>query len=98
MSIHRQSFLFPLAAIKLNDLVSQLQQCYQLTTAGKFSEAIERLQRIAQCVPLLHVDAKAELAEAQQLLAIAKEYLLGLHMETARKGNLRICSHIYIAT
>ncbi|CAB3258436.1 unnamed protein product [Arctia plantaginis] len=78
--------LLPVICLKLNELVSQLQQCYQLTTAGKFSEATERLQRIAQCVPLLHVDTKPDLTEAQQLLAIAKEYLLGLQMETARKA------------
>ena len=75
-----------LPATKLNDLVTQLQQCYQLTTAGKFTEAVERLQRITQSVPLLHVDTKPELTEAQQLLNIAREYLLGLQMETARKG------------
>ncbi|KAM3959798.1 LOW QUALITY PROTEIN: coatomer subunit alpha [Aphomia sociella] len=78
--------LLPVLTIKLNDLVSQLQQCYQLTTAGKFTEAVERLQRIAQTVPLLHVDTKVELTEAQQLLNICKEYLLGLQMETARKA------------
>ncbi|XP_026754434.1 coatomer subunit alpha [Galleria mellonella] len=78
--------LLPVLTIKLNDLVTQLQQCYQLTTAGKFTDAIERLQRIAQSVPLLHVDTKTELTEAQQLLNICKEYLLGLQMETARKA------------
>ncbi|PZC80682.1 hypothetical protein B5X24_HaOG214083 [Helicoverpa armigera] len=71
---------------KLNDLVTQLQQCYQLTTAGKFTEAVERLQRIAMSVPLLQLDTKPELTEAQQLLNIAREYLLGLQMETARKA------------
>ncbi|XP_026322907.1 coatomer subunit alpha isoform X2 [Hyposmocoma kahamanoa] len=78
--------LLPIVTAKLNDLVAQLQQCYQMTTAGKFTEAIERLQRIAQSVPLLHVDTKPELSEAQQLLTICREYLLGLQMETARKG------------
>lgn len=78
--------LLPIVTSKLSDLVSQLQQCYQLTTGGKFSEAVERLQRVVQCVPLLHVDTKPELTEAQQLLAICREYLLGLHMETARKA------------
>lgn len=78
--------LLPVVTTKLNDLVTQLQQCYQLTTAGKFTEAVERLQRIVQGVPLLHVDTKPELTEAQQLLNIAREYLLGLQMETARKA------------
>ncbi|XP_045540033.1 coatomer subunit alpha isoform X2 [Papilio machaon] len=78
--------LLPVITMKLNDLVSQLQQCYQLTTAGKFAEATDRLRDIAQAVPLLLVPGKQELAEAQQLLAICREYLLGLQMETARKA------------
>ncbi|XP_047035925.1 coatomer subunit alpha isoform X3 [Helicoverpa zea] len=78
--------LLPVVTTKLNDLVTQLQQCYQLTTAGKFTEAVERLQRIAMSVPLLQLDTKPELTEAQQLLNIAREYLLGLQMETARKA------------
>ncbi|XP_022113123.1 coatomer subunit alpha [Pieris rapae] len=78
--------LLPVITAKLNDLVSQLQQCYQLTTSGKFTEAVERLQRVVRLVPLLLVDSKQELAEAQQLLAISREYLLGLQMETARKA------------
>ncbi|CAG5014072.1 unnamed protein product [Parnassius apollo] len=78
--------LLPVLTTKLNDLVTQLQQCYQLTTAGKFTEAIEKLQHVAQSVPLLQVEGKQELAEAQQLLAICREYLLGLQMETARKA------------
>ncbi|XP_013165645.1 PREDICTED: coatomer subunit alpha isoform X2 [Papilio xuthus] len=78
--------LLPVITMKLNELVSQLQQCYQLTTAGKFAEATERLRGIAQAVPLLLVPGKQELAEAQQLLAICREYLLGLQMETARKA------------
>ncbi|KAL4708469.1 hypothetical protein ACJJTC_014077 [Scirpophaga incertulas] len=78
--------LLPVLTLKLNDLVNQLQQCYQLTTAGKFTEAVEKLQNVVRSVPLLHVESKAELAEAQQLLGIAREYLLGLQMETARKA------------
>ncbi|KAJ0170762.1 hypothetical protein K1T71_013534 [Dendrolimus kikuchii] len=78
--------LLPVVTLKLNDLVTHLQQCYQLTTAGKFTEAVEKLQHIVQSVPLLHVETKPELTEAQQLLNICKEYLLGLQMETARKA------------
>ncbi|XP_028028103.1 coatomer subunit alpha isoform X2 [Bombyx mandarina] len=78
--------LLPVITLKLSDLVSQLQQSYQLTTAGRFPEAIERLQGVAQRVPLLLVDSKAELSEAQQLLAVCRDYLVGLAMETARKA------------
>lgn len=78
--------LLPVIAVKLNDLVTALQQCYQLTTAGKFTEAVDKLEKVAQSVPLLQAEGKAELAEAQQLLGICREYLLGLKMETCRKG------------
>lgn len=36
-------------------------------------------------IPLLVVDTKQEVAEAQQLLGICREYTVGLMMETARK-------------
>lgn len=76
----------PTVAVKLNDLVERLQQCYQLTTGGKFQETIEKMQGIVRCIPLLIVDTKAEIVEAQQLMGICKEYLVGLQMETYRKG------------
>lgn len=66
--------------------MNQLQQCYQLTTSGKFPEALVRLERVVRLVPLLVVDTRQELVEAQQLMTISREYLLGLRMETARKG------------
>lgn len=76
----------PTLAFKLNDLVQALQSCYQLTTTGKFTEAIEKLQHIILCIPLLVVESRQEIAEAQQLLTICREYVVGLQMETIRKG------------
>ncbi|XP_053672678.1 coatomer subunit alpha [Anopheles nili] len=75
----------PTLAFKLNDLVQNLQSCYQLTTTGKFVEAIEKLQNIILCIPLLVVETRQEIAEAQQLLTICREYVVGLQMETVRK-------------
>lgn len=76
----------PTIAIKLNDLVQRLQLCYQLTTGGKFSEAIQKLQSILLAIPLLVVENRQEIAEAQQLLSICREYVIGIKMETHRKG------------
>lgn len=76
----------PTTTIKLNDLVQRLQACYQLTTGGKFTEAIEKLQTILLGIPLLVVENRQEIAEAQQLLSICREYVVGLQMETYRKG------------
>lgn len=76
----------PASGVRLSDLVQRLQTCYQLTTAGKFPEAIEKLQNILLSVPLLVVDTRQDIAEAQQLMQICREYILGLKMETDRKN------------
>lgn len=75
----------PVVSIKLSDLVQNLQVCYQLTTGGKFTEAIEKMQALMLQVTLLVVDTKQEISEAQQLLKICREYVVGLKMETLRK-------------
>ena len=71
--------------LRLSDLIAQLQTCYQLTTAGKFTDAIDKFKQILISFPLLVVDKKSEIAEAQQLLDICREYVVGLQMETYRK-------------
>lgn len=106
--------------LRLSDLITRLQQCYQLTTAGRFEEAVERFRSILLSVPLLVVDNKQEIAEvsnilycytfvscvhlyailnmrcllvfcllfvfqAQQLITICREYIVGLTMEIERK-------------
>ncbi|MEQ2218718.1 hypothetical protein XENOCAPTIV_007228, partial [Xenoophorus captivus] len=75
----------PAVGLRLSDLISRLQQCYQLTTAGRFEEAVERFRAILLSVPLLVVDNKQEIAEAQQLITICREYIVGLTMEVERK-------------
>ncbi|KAM9719470.1 coatomer subunit alpha [Menidia menidia] len=75
----------PAVGLRLSDLIARLQQCYQLTTAGRFEEAVERFRAILLSVPLLVVDNKQEIAEAQQLITICREYIVGLTMETERK-------------
>lgn len=76
----------PTVHVKLNDLVQRLQICYQLTTSGKFTDAILKLQSILISIPLLVVENRQEIAEAQQLLSICREYVVGIKMETNRKG------------
>lgn len=75
----------PTVYVKLNDLVQRLQTCYQFTTAGKFSDAIVKLQSILISIPLIVVENRQEIAEAQQLLSICREYVVGTKMETMRK-------------
>ncbi|XP_041377788.1 coatomer subunit alpha-like [Gigantopelta aegis] len=89
----------PSVGLKLNALVQQLQVAYQMTTSGKFNDAIDKFHFILLSVPLLVVENKQEIAEAQQLIEICREYIVGLQMEAQRKelpkGNLeeqkRVC-------
>ncbi|XP_015747725.1 PREDICTED: coatomer subunit alpha-like [Acropora digitifera] len=75
----------PAVGLKLNTLVQRLQSAYQLTTGGKFQEAVQKLHSILLSVTLLVVDSKQEVSEAQQLLGICREYMVGLQMELKRK-------------
>lgn len=56
-----------------------------MTTAGKFNEAVDRFRLLLLNVPLLVVDNKEEVRKAQELIAICREYIVGLSMEAARK-------------
>ncbi|CAI5439371.1 unnamed protein product [Caenorhabditis angaria] len=75
----------PVVAIKLSLLAKKLQKSYQLTTSGKFGDAIVKLREILLSVPLLVVSSKQEVAEAEQLIAITREYLAALLLEIHRK-------------
>ncbi|CAG0918030.1 unnamed protein product [Notodromas monacha] len=72
----------PAVAVKLNDLVKRLQACYQLTTAGKFGEALTKFRALMLAIPLLVVDSRQELAEAQQMLD---------HPKTSIEDQRRVC-------
>lgn len=56
-----------------------------MTTAGKFSEAVDRFRGLLLTVPLLVVDNKEEVRKAQELISICREYIVGLSMEASRK-------------
>lgn len=53
--------------LKLHDLIQRLQLCYQLTTVGKFEEAVDKFRSILLSVPLLVVDNKQEIAEVRAI-------------------------------
>lgn len=77
----------PAVGLRLAELVTRLQSAYQMTTSGKFGEAIERFRAILLSIPLLVVETKAEETEALQLKEICTNYLVGLNMESARKNH-----------
>lgn len=75
----------PAVSLKLTELVNKLQAAYQATTGGKFQSAVDKFRSVLLSIPLLVVDTKAQITEAQQLLSICREYILGLSMEIVRK-------------
>jgi coatomer protein complex subunit alpha (xenin) len=75
----------PAVGTRLIDQVSALQGCYQLTTGGKFGDAVDKFRSILLALPLLVVESKQDESEAFQLREIACNYLVGLVMETRRK-------------
>ena len=76
----------PAVGCKLSDLIQRLQTCYQLTTGGKFQEAVDKFRSLLLNVLFLVADTKQDIAEAQQLLEICREYTLGLMLEIERKS------------
>lgn len=81
--------ILPVIGLKLNDLIQRLQKSYELTTNGKFAEAVENFRSILLSAPLLVVDSKQEIAEAQQLIEMCREYIVGLQMELYRKEHAK---------
>lgn len=75
----------PALTITLQHLVMKLQIGYSLTTQGKFIEAVQILQSVIHSVPLLTMEMRKDVTEAQKIIRICKEYIIGLKMETLRK-------------
>lgn len=76
---------FAVVIIFLFSFLFFFQAAYQLTTGGKFQDAVQKLHTILLSVTLLVVDSKQEISETQQLLGICREYIVGLQMEVKRK-------------
>eukprot|EP00049_Salpingoeca_infusionum_P027282 m.31496 g.31496 ORF g.31496 m.31496 type:complete len:1209 (-) comp9423_c0_seq1:1240-4866(-) len=75
----------PAIDLKLEHLAEQIQSAYQATTKGKFADALTAFRRILLLVPLLVLQSKSDLSEAEQLISICREYIVGLSMELERR-------------
>ena len=53
----------PSVGVQLSHLASRLQQAYQLTTMGKFADAVEKFRAILLTVPLLVVESRQDITE-----------------------------------
>jgi len=75
----------PAIGLKLATLLQRLQQAYQMTTTGKFQQACDSFRQILLSIPLLVVENRQEITEAQQLIEICRHYIVGISMEMKRK-------------
>ncbi|XP_075243514.1 coatomer subunit alpha-like isoform X2 [Convolutriloba macropyga] len=75
----------PAVGVTLDQVKSVIAAAKQSTTAGKFEEAIERFRDGLLWIPLLNVERRQEVEEAQKLIEVCREYLTGLTMEAKRK-------------
>lgn len=72
--------------ITLDDLSSRYQEALDLTTAGKFAEAIEVFQKVLCDVLFVRLDEAEEMqTRIVPLIEGCREYLIGLGMEIERK-------------
>ncbi|OMJ25613.1 Coatomer subunit alpha [Smittium culicis] len=75
----------PAKLVTLNSLINSLQVAYKTTTAGKFSDAVTLFRNILLRLPFLVLQLKSEIEEANQMVSICREYILGLLIEKSRR-------------
>jgi len=49
---------------------------------GKFNEALDKFRHLLLNIPLLVVETKPEIAEATELIAMCREYILGEELKS----------------
>ncbi|KAJ3014266.1 UNVERIFIED_CONTAM: hypothetical protein HDU68_000356 [Siphonaria sp. JEL0065] len=77
--------MFPFQTLNVSSMITKLQEAYTATAGGKFSLALDLFVTIIQSLLFTVATKKAETEEIQQLLAVAREYILGLKMELFRR-------------
>eukprot|EP00033_Pygsuia_biforma_P002814 GCRY01003108.1.p1 GENE.GCRY01003108.1~~GCRY01003108.1.p1 ORF type:complete len:1215 (+),score=402.83 GCRY01003108.1:394-4038(+) len=75
---------YPLSIYTLDSLNATLKNAYQLTTNGKFNDALALFISILHQLLFVIVDRKEE-ADVRELIGICREYVTGLKMEILRK-------------
>ena len=67
----------PAVGVQLTHLATRLQQAYQLTTLGKFQDAVEKFRNILLSVPLLVVDSKQDITEVSVFRRLYYDSIFG---------------------
>ncbi|CAL8462821.1 g2355 [Coccomyxa elongata] len=76
----------PALPYSLGMLEEKLKAMYKSVTEGKFSEALRQVNVLLALIPLTIVDTRREVDELKELIAIAREYNIGLRCEMERKA------------
>jgi len=77
--------LLPYVCITYQNVLSKLQEAYSATTSGKFTDALVCFNTILNMIPFVVVNKSSDLDEIKKIITYAREYILGLKMETYRK-------------
>ncbi|XP_057533840.1 coatomer subunit alpha-2-like [Amaranthus tricolor] len=75
----------PALVFSFSQLEEKLRSGYKLTTAGKLVDALRTFVNILYTIPLIVVESRREVDEVKELIAIVKEYVVGLKMELKRR-------------
>ena len=82
----------PANSFSLEQLEGLLKASYQLTTGGKFGDAVTKFRQILQTTLVLSVDSRKESEEAEELVGLAAEYIAALQVvqqQKATKGDAK---------
>jgi coatomer subunit alpha len=75
----------PQVAFSFTALARKMEEAYAMTTAGRFTEAVQAFRAVLLSTLLTHAPGGEELARAQDLINSAREYIVGLSMEVHRR-------------
>jgi coatomer protein complex subunit alpha (xenin) len=76
----------PAIGVKLETLTGpMLQTAYQAFKNGKFENCADTMRKVLYKIPLLVLDGREEVEDAEGLLVLVREYIVGCEVEMARK-------------
>ncbi|KAI9291125.1 Coatomer, alpha subunit [Neoconidiobolus thromboides FSU 785] len=80
-----QKNLRPIITFTVSKVITQLKEGYKLFKANKIEDSLIQFQQVLKIIPLVIADLETEQEEIHQMVKIAREYVIGLSMEKARR-------------
>merc|ERR1719503_63378 len=66
-------------------IFTRVKECMQLTTAGKFADALAAFRTVLQCIPLPAANDQKEEQQLLDMIGVCREYVNLCRIEVARK-------------